>query len=38
VLFRSDIVIPDRVIHELYSVIFDPEKAEQATSTAARDE
>ena len=34
----TDIVIPDRVIQELYSVIFDPEKAEQATSTAARDD
>jgi predicted nucleotidyltransferase len=28
----SDIVVPDRVIHELYSVIFEPEQAERATS------
>jgi predicted nucleotidyltransferase len=28
----TDVVVPDRVIHELYSVIFEPEKAEQATS------
>ncbi|MDQ3980587.1 MAG: nucleotidyltransferase family protein, partial [Actinomycetota bacterium] len=28
----SDIVVPDRVIHELYAVVFEPEKAERATS------
>ena len=33
-----DIVIPDRVIQELYSVISDPEKAERATSAAASGE
>ncbi len=27
----TDIVVPDRVIHELYGIIFEPEKAEQAT-------
>ena len=31
----TDIVVPDRVIHELYSVIFEPEKAERATSGTA---
>ncbi len=29
-----DIVVPDRVIHELYGVIFEPEKSERATSAA----
>ena len=28
----TDIVVPERVIHELYGVIFDPEKSERATS------
>lgn len=28
----TDVVVPDRVIHELYSVITEPEKAERATS------
>ena len=31
----TDIVVPDRVIHELYGVIFEPEKAERATSRAS---
>ena len=34
----TDIVIPDRVIEELYSVMFDPEKAEQATRAATSDD
>ncbi len=28
----TDIVVPNRVIHELYSVILEPERAERATS------
>lgn len=34
----TDIVVPDRVIHELYSVILEPEKAERATSGASETE
>jgi predicted nucleotidyltransferase len=31
----TDIVVPDRVIHELYTVISQPEKAERKTSEAS---
>ncbi len=34
----TDIVVPDRVIHALYSVIFEPEKAERATSRGDKSE
>ncbi|HEX2273709.1 MAG TPA: nucleotidyl transferase AbiEii/AbiGii toxin family protein [Acidimicrobiales bacterium] len=31
----SDIVVPDRVIHELYGVVFEPERAERVTRRAS---
>jgi hypothetical protein len=33
-----DKVIPDRVIHALYDVVFEPEKAESATAESSRSE
>lgn len=34
----SDIVVPDRVLHELYAVIFEPEKAERTRTAPSRRE
>ena len=31
----SDVVVPDRVIHELYGVVFEPERAERVTRRAS---
>jgi predicted nucleotidyltransferase len=31
----TDIVVPNRVIHELYDIVFEPEKAERATGATS---